>query len=177
LAAGHSVNSIVDENDGDVFSPVCGGERFRQADGRQVSVPLVAAFCITMCSSLLLTAAVLLFPRQVFGIFTDEAEVLAIAMEYVPVAVLLFLSSACRAPMNALINGSGDYRVNFATAILDGLVMRIGLALLFGLGLHMQYMQYMGFWLGDALAGFTPFGIGLAYYFSGSWKKQHPLRE
>lgn len=135
---------------------------------------MVTAFCITMCSSLLLTAGVLLFPRQVFGIFTDEAEVLAIAMEYVPVAVLLFLSSACRAPMNALINGSGDYRVNFATAILDGLVMRIGLALLFGLGLH---MQYMGFWLGDALAGFTPFGIGLVYYFSGNWKKQHLLRE
>ena len=35
----------------------------------------------------------------------------------------------------------------------------------------------MGFWLGDALAGFTPFGIGLAYYLSGNWKKQHLLRE
>ena len=29
----------------------------------------------------------------------------------------------------------------------------------------------VGFWLGDALAGFTPFVIGLVFYFSGSWKK------
>lgn len=35
----------------------------------------------------------------------------------------------------------------------------------------------MGFWLGDALAGFTPFGIGLVYYFSGNWKKQHLLQK
>jgi Na+-driven multidrug efflux pump len=71
--------------------------------------------------------------------------------------------------MNALINGSGNYRVNFATAILDGIVMRIGLALLFGLTLGMR--EY-GFWLGDALAGFTPFFIGTVFYFSGKWKKR-----
>ena len=71
--------------------------------------------------------------------------------------------------MNALINGSGNYKVNFATAILDGIVMRIGLSVLFGLVLD---MQHIGFWLGDALAGFTPLWIGLAFYFSGKWKKK-----
>ena len=128
---------------------------------------MLTAFGFTVTTSVLLSAAVLLFPTQVFGIFTDEADVLAIAMEYIPIAVLIFFGSAFRAPMNTLINGSGNYPINFATAILDGLLLRIGLSLLFGLGLH---MEYMGFWLGDALAGFTPFWIGLVFYFSGKWK-------
>ena len=32
-------------------------------------------------------------------------------------------------------------------------------------------MKYYGFWLGDALAGFTPFWIWLVFYFTGDWKK------
>ena len=83
------------------------------------------------------------------------------------IAILLFYGSALRCIMNALINGSGNYKINFATAILDGIVMRIGLALLFGLALD---MKHYGFWLGDALAGFTPFWIGLVFYYSGRWK-------
>jgi len=31
-------------------------------------------------------------------------------------------------------------------------------------------MKHYGFWLGDALAGFTPFFIGFWFYFSGNWK-------
>ena len=46
--------------------------------------------------------------------------------------------------------------------------MKKGLALLFGLVLD---MQHYGFWLGDALAGYTPFVIGVFFYFSGRWKK------
>ena len=46
--------------------------------------------------------------------------------------------------------------------------MRIGLAVLLGLVLD---MKHYGFWLGDALAGFTPFFIGLVFYLSGHWKK------
>ena len=71
--------------------------------------------------------------------------------------------------MNALINGSGNYKINFVTAILDGIVLRIGLSLLFGLVLG---MKHYGFWHGDACAGFTPFWIGIVFYFTGFWKKK-----
>ncbi len=132
-------------------------------------------FAFALTSSVILSAAVLLFPELVFGLFTSEAPVMAIAMEFQPVAVLLFFGSACRSPMNALINGSGNHRVNFATAILDGMVMRIGLGVLLGLVLD---LRYIGFWLGDALAGFTPLWIGLVYYFTGSWKtRKYVIKE
>ena len=129
---------------------------------------LLRLAAITLTIATVLAATVVLIPNVVFGIFTDEAEVLAISGGYIPIAVLLFYASALRAMMNGLINGSGNTGINFATAIFDGLVLRIGLALLFGLVLD---MQHYGFWLGDALAGFTPFVIGIFFYFSGRWKK------
>lgn len=121
----------------------------------------------------LISALICLFPQQIFGIFTDEADVLTIADKYIPIAVMLFFGSALRAIMNALINGSGNYKINFVTAIMDGIVMRIGLAILFGLALD---MKHYGFWLGDALAGFTPFWIGLVFYFTGLWKKGRKVK-
>lgn len=123
---------------------------------------------ITLSVATALSLLICLFPGPFFGIFTDDQAVLALVGDYLPIAVLLLYGSAARAIMNALLNGSGNYGVNFATAIFDGIVMRIGLAVLFGLVLD---MRHFGFWLGDALAGFTPFVIGVVFYFSGIWKK------
>lgn len=131
---------------------------------------LLTLAAITLTVAAVISVCFCLFPRQIFGLFTDagDTDVLAIADRYLPIAVLLFFGSAMRAIMNALINGSGNYKINFVTAILDGVVMRIGLALLFGLALD---MKHYGFWLGDALAGFTPFWIGLVFYLTGRWKR------
>lgn len=126
----------------------------------------IAAWTLSIATTL--TILFFAFPDQIFGIFTDGEAVLAVAMEYLPIAALVFFGSACRAPMNAVLNGSGNYRVNFVTAILDGIIMRIGLSLLFG---QILEMGYLGFWLGDALAGFTPVFIGAVFYASGKWKR------
>jgi len=128
---------------------------------------LIRLAMITLTVATVCSAVIVFFPQQIFFVFTRDAAVLEIGSAYVPIAVLLFYGAALRAIMNALINGSGDYRMNFATAILDGIIMRIGLAVLLGLALD---MKHYGFWLGDALAGFTPFFIGVWFYFSGKWK-------
>lgn len=130
---------------------------------------MLSIFAITLCTATLFTLAFMLFPGQIYGIFSKDAEVVEIGLTYLPIAVLIFYGSAARSGMNALINGSGNTVVNFATAILDGIILRIGLAALFGLGLN---MGTMGFWLGDALAGFTPLWIGIVFYFSGKWKRK-----
>lgn len=110
-----------------------------------------------------------LFPREIFGFFTDDSEVIAIGLEYLPIGVLIFYGSAARCPMNALINGSGDTRMNFLTALFDGIILRIGLAVMFGLYFE---MGYFGFWLGDAVAGFTPLWLGIFFIISGRWKRR-----
>ena len=144
------------------------GQNLAAKEYERVKKILKQLAILTLSVSTLMSVAVCLFPNEIFGIFTSESDVLVIVGGYVPIAVLVFYGSALRAVMNALINGSGNYKINFATAILDAIVLRIGLALLFGLALG---MEHYGFWLGDALAGFTPFWIGLIFYFSGGWKK------
>jgi len=144
------------------------GQNIGAKQYKRVPKIMLTAFGVTFIIACIMSTLILTFPRQIFGIFTDVSDVLDVAMEYLPIAVLMFFGSSFRACMNALLNGSGNYKINFVTAILDGMIMRIGLSVLFGLWLD---MEYVGFWLGDALAGFTPFVIGAVYYVSGKWKK------
>lgn len=144
------------------------GQNLAAGEFERVKKILKNLAAITLSVASFFSVLIIAFPTQIFGIFTKEADVLAIAGKYVPIAVLLFFGGAMRAIMNALLNGSGNYKINFVTAILDGIVMRIGLSVLFGLALG---MKHYGFWLGDALAGFTPFLIGIVYYATGKWKK------
>ena len=125
------------------------------------------AFTITLSFSMLMVLLLTLFPEMIFSIFTSDTSIMDVAMEYLPVGVMVFLGSAFRCPMNTLVNGSGNYKINFLVAILDGIVLRIGLALMLGLVCD---MGYIGFWYGDALASFTPFVVGLFFYYSGAWK-------
>lgn len=145
------------------------GQNIAAGEYARVRKILYRIAAITLSIATVISVLLVLFPQQVFSVFTQDEAVLAVGGGYVPIAVLLFFGSAMRAIMNALINGSGDYSMNFATAILDGVVMRIGLAILFGLVLD---WRHYGFWLGDAVAGFTPFFIGLAFYYSGKWKRR-----
>ena len=125
---------------------------------------------ITCTIAVIFTTVTLAVPEFVFGLFTSDASVIEVGYTYLPVAVLIFFGSSLRAIANALINGTGNTGMNFVTAILDGLVLRIGLSLLFGLAMN---MGAFGFWLGDAVAGLTPFVIGIVFYFTGAWKKDN----
>ncbi len=125
------------------------------------------SFLFDMAFAILLSLITACFPRTIFGIFNDDPEVLDMAMVYVPVAVLLYLGFGMRSPFFALINGCGNAKLNLAVGLLDGVICRIGLALLLGLILR---MGIMGFWLGNAFAGYMPFVVGGVFYLSGAWK-------
>lgn len=125
------------------------------------------SFVIDMAFALILSLLTIFFPRQIFGMFNSDAEVLDMAMTYIPVAVLLYVGFAMRSPFFGLINGSGNAKLNLIVGLLDGVVCRIGLALLMGLALD---MGIMGFWLGNAFAGYMPFFIGGVFFLTGKWK-------
>ena len=128
-----------------------------------------AVYRIMIAVAVAASFVIYFFPEQVYGIFTDDPAVIRIGYEYIPIAILAFFSCAGRSGSNALINGSGNSRVNFITAVFDGIILRLGLSVLFGIVLD---MKYMGFWLGDALANFTPLWVGMLFYHSGAWKKK-----
>ena len=122
---------------------------------------------VNVCFVTVLSLITVLFPKAVFGLFNNEAEVLEAALAYVPPAVLSFYGNGLRSPFFALINGSGNSRLNLLVGLLDGLVCRIGLAYFLGVVIE---MGIQGFWYGSSLAGYVPVIIGLIYYFSKTWR-------
>lgn len=118
----------------------------------------------------LLSVGVCVFlPRQLFSLFTQEAAVLDMAQEYMFIQIFMYLGFALMNEPLGLITGVGHVNLNLAIAIADGVVARIGLSLLlgvgFGMGLH-------GYWWGQALAGFVSCIWGWVYFFSGRWENR-----
>ena len=128
---------------------------------------ILTAFSITFTADLILITLIISFPKFIFGIFTADSEVIGACFQMLPLFVALFLASALRSPSNGLIDGTGNFKLNFVVAILDGIINRIGFAILFGKVLNWGWLGYL--W-GDAVAGFTPFFIGLVYFLSNRWK-------
>lgn len=118
--------------------------------------------------SVLFCTVVVLFPNAIFGLFTKETSIIAVASILTGPIILNFLGNATRNASFALINGSGNSKLNFAVALLDGLVLRMGLAaiLCFGVG-----MGSLGCWYGDVISGFMPFAIGLTFFLGKKWMK------
>lgn len=124
---------------------------------------------VTVSFALILAAIVMAFPEQVFHLFSSDPGVLEMSRTYAPVAMLCFLGAGLRAPAIAFVNGIGATTMNYIMGVMDGVVVRIGLAWLMGsvLGLGIT-----GYWYGSAIAGFTFFVVGAPYYWSGVWKKR-----
>ena len=119
--------------------------------------------------STVLAAALFFFSEPIFRMFTADEEVLAIASIVVLPAILNMYGSATRSVSFSLMNCSGNAKLNFAEAIIDGLISRIGISALLGFAVG---MGCQGFWYGDALAGYMPMVIGRIFFFSGRWKKE-----
>ena len=129
-----------------------------------------ACEAVCMVCWCILSAIYLLFPEWVFRIFTSEPEVLEIAPLYLKIAVVWLLSLCTMNAPYALVEGVGAAGFNLVVGILDGVVARIGLALLLG-----HFWGLAGLWLGTSLAGFvTTIMMGI-YYASGKWMKRKTL--
>ena len=149
-----------------------GGAMIAQAlgAGKTERVPKVVgnALWIVAIPASIFAVVTVFHPEWLFGLFSDDPDVLKMALSYVPVALVQYVGATVRPAGFALINGSGNSRLNLMVALLDGMFCRIGLALLLGVALE---WGIRGFWYGNALAGLVPFLIGGGYLASGRWKK------
>lgn len=148
-----------------------GGAMISQAlgAGKTERVPKVVfnALWIVAIPASVMALITALRPDWLFGLFSDDQAVLTMAVTYIPVAMVQYLGATLRPANFALINGSGHSRLNLAVALLDGIICRIGLALLLGVSLG---WGIRGFWFGNAFAGLVPFLIGGTYLLSGRWR-------
>lgn len=126
-----------------------------------VATGLISVFCLA-------------FPQLVISIFNSEPELLEMAGSYIPILTVGFMACALMCPYSGMVNGIGHASLSLFIGLMDGVVARVGLSLLFGLVMN---MGIRGFWLGDALAGFVTAILSAIYYYSGRWKTRKLIIE
>lgn len=145
------------------------GQNLGAKEYKRVPVILKTVGFCTMLISTVFAVIICVFQGSFYHLFTSDTAVLAVADILLIPIILNFYGAATRSIAFSLINGSGNTKLNYAVAVLDGIISRIGIAALLGFGLK---MGCEGFWYGDALAGFIPIVIGMSYFISGNWKKR-----
>ena len=112
--------------------------------------------------------------KQLFMLFSDDPLVHGMSGEFIRAILWMFPAFALMRGSGAFIQGIGNARLCMVLAILDGVVLRIGLSWLFGIYLG---MGFYGFVLGYGLA---PYGYAipsLLYFLGGRWQKRRTLAE
>ncbi len=111
--------------------------------------------------------ACLLFPRQLFTMFTPDPAVLDLAPMYLRITCIAFTASIFNSSFMSVINGIGFTTLSMAIGLLDSVVARTGLSFLFGVVLD---LGLPGFFLGNSLAVWMTALPTFFYYLSGRWK-------
>jgi len=135
---------------------------------KRVNGTLIRVGAVSLSVSALLIVLFLACPVSIFSIFTKEESVLELVYPYLPILIFSLVNAGIRPVTRALIDGSGNKRINLIVALLDALVARIGLAIIFGALLK---WGYMGYWFGTTLAELVPILIGVVFYFVSVQKK------
>ena len=124
--------------------------------------------------TVLFMTAYVVFGKQLFMVFSDDPLVHAMSGDFIRAILWMFPALAVMRGSSAFIQGLGNAKLSMVLALLDGVVLRIGLSWLFGIVLN---WGFFGFVLGYGLA---PYGCaipGVVYFLSGIWKKRKILAE
>ncbi|MBR7100698.1 MAG: MATE family efflux transporter [Clostridia bacterium] len=112
--------------------------------------------------------------KYLFMIFSDDPLVHEMSSEFIKAILWMFPAFAVMRGSGAFVQGIGNAKLSMALAILDGVVLRIGLSWLFGIFLG---WGFFGFVLGYGLA---PYGYAIPsiiYFLAGRWQKRKVLAE
>ena len=117
--------------------------------------------------------------KELFMIFTDATDpltpdILNMSGEFVRAILWMFPAFAIMRGSGAFIQGIGHSKLSMLLALLDGVVLRIGLSFLFGIVFG---WGFYGFVLGYGLA---PYGYAIPsmiYFLSNKWKKRKALAD
>lgn len=115
-----------------------------------------------------------LFGTQMFMLFSDDPAVHQLSGTFIKAILWMFPAFIVVRGVLAFIQGIGNTKLSMMLAILDGVVLRIGLSWLFGIALD---WGFYGFVLGYGLAAYGVAVPGLVYFLSGLWKRRKVLAE
>lgn len=140
----------------------------------RVERTVYAALAISLALCALEIVLVLLCPRWLFSLFTNDGEVVELGVTYLHILIITFILNAFQGPYTSVITGCGNAKLNFCCGITDGIILRLGVSYLLAFPLH---RGAVGYWYGNALAHLGPVLIGVIYFYSGKWKTYAFLEE
>lgn len=114
------------------------------------------------------------FGRQLFMLFSDDTKVHDMSATFIRAILWMFPAMSIMRGSNAFIQGIGNAKLSMVLALLDGVVLRIGLSWLFGIVLD---WGFFGFVLGYGLAPYGCAVPGMIYFLSGVWQRRKVLAE
>ncbi|PNV61502.1 MATE family efflux transporter [Clostridium sp. chh4-2] len=129
---------------------------------------------LTMMSATVACSLCLLIPQHIYGMFTADEAVISLGVIYLHIMMIQFFASAFIGPFQAMVTGCGFVSLGFAIGILDGVVCKIGLSLLF---VHVMNMGYVGYFWGISCSRILPGLLCFSYFMSGKWKTRRLLSE
>lgn len=118
--------------------------------------------------------AYVVFGKYLFMAFSDDPLVHEMSGTFIKAILWMFPALAVMRGSSAFIQGIGNAKLSMVLALLDGVILRIGLSWLFGILLN---WGFYGFVLGYGLAAYGCAVPGMLYFLSGSWKKRKTLAE
>ncbi len=116
----------------------------------------------------------ILLGKQLFMMFSDDPAVHALSSTFIKGILWMFPALAIMRGTGAFIQGIGNAKFSMVLALLDGVVLRIGLSWLFGIALK---LGFFGFVLGYGLAAYGYAIPSMIYFLAGKWKKRKTLAE
>ena len=132
------------------------------------------AWIFSAIMTVMFMTAYVCFGKQLFMAFSDDPRVHEMSGTFIRAILWMFPALAVMRGSSAFIQGIGNAKLSMVLALLDGVVLRIGLSWLFGIVLD---WGFYGFVLGYGLAAYGCAIPGMAYFFSGLWKKRRTLAD
>ena len=115
-----------------------------------------------------------LLGKRMFMLFDDNPLVHEMSGEFIRAILWMFPALAIMRGSSSFIQGIGHAKLSMVLALLDGVVLRIGLSWLFGIVFQ---WGFSGFVLGYGVAAYGCAVPGMIYFLSGRWKKRKTLSD
>ena len=107
----------------------------------------------------------LFLPRQIFGLFIEDPEVIEYGVTYMRVICIACVLCILQTPFQGMVTGSGNAKLAFIAGMLDGVIIRLGVAIPLS-----AVLGATGYFIGNNVAHLGPVTVGMVYFFSGKWK-------
>ena len=121
--------------------------------------------------SVMVSIVILIFGKQLMGIFISDDEVIRIGREYLVIVSAFYLVFSIMFAINGALRGAGDTLVPMFITLLSLWVIRIPASVILS-----RTMDETGIWWSVPLAWVFGMVASILYYLSGRWKRMSVVR-